>query len=522
MENPCKLLLFGDSITKGYTPLLEKRLRTDYPEIDLTVINAGIVGETSRDGLKRLPQLLDEKHDVVVIGFGMNDWRKGVDKPEYKENLLKIINAFENIGSRVIINTVSPSYDFENQSYNSQVDEYSRVVRQIAYEKRIKVADINALWKREIEKPEELLKDNLHPNKNGYDLLVKCLMWVVPRKNTTVLWQYNSREAKCNYRCPYCYYIGLHSPKDRFLGTIDDWHNGFKEAFGNQNIIFYLAFGEPAFGEKFTDILKMIDSEKKWQLRITSNVSYKLEEIVQSKSAKEGRININASFHPCMTDRNKFSERILFLRKHDIEVPIIYVAYPPYLKHFEDDIMFFRNHGFVVHVRRLQGKYQNKLYPYAYTPEEAKLITKYSDDGTIKYMLNQQTYHGELTYAGTHFFIVDNVGNIGYDSNIFRPYTEYRCIFGNIHQNNFRPLLLPGPYPGQQVGTVDGIANIISNNYKELENNNVTCFARQGRVYKDIDGNVIYGNEFKDFDDPIIRAEYNFPSLASFEVKLNV
>ena len=85
MENPCKLLFFGDSITKGYAPRLEKKLRDNYPEVVLTVVHAGVSGETSRDGLTRIPGLLDERPDLVVIGFGMNDWRKGVDREEYKK-----------------------------------------------------------------------------------------------------------------------------------------------------------------------------------------------------------------------------------------------------------------------------------------------------------------------------------------------------------------------------------------------------------------------------------------------------
>lgn len=511
MENPCKLIFFGDSIIKAQAPRFEKQFRVKYPEVEITIINAGFSGETSRNGLKRLPQLIKERPNVVVIGFGMNDWRKGIDLNEYKNNLIQMLEGFENIGARVIINTLSPSYDFKKLKYNSETERFSNIVREIAYEKRIKIADINALWKRELKKLQKGLRDDIHPNATGYDIICKSLMWVVPRKNTTILWQYNGREAKCNYRCPYCYYIGLHSPKDRFFGTIEQWHSNFKEAFGKQDLIFYLSYGEPTYGDKFPEILKMVDNEKNWEIRITSNVSYNLERIVRSKAAQEGRLNINASFHPCMIKRDKFLNRILFLRENGIEVPIVYVAYPVYLKHFEEDINFFTKKGFVVHVRRFQGLYKNKNYPSSYTQEETRLIAKYSDDGTIKYMLNQQSFNGCPTFTGLHFFIIDNVGNVGYDANIFHPYSKYRTIFGNIHSNNFKPMLEPSPYPGNRVGTVDGIANIVKNNYNELENNNVLSFARQGGVYNDEKGKIIYSNVHKDFDDPKIRLKYNFP-----------
>ncbi len=511
MENPCKLLLFGDSITKGYAPILNRLLNEEYPEIDLTVFYEGISGETSRDGLKRLERLLDIRPDIVVIGFGMNDWRKGVTIEEYRENLLKMLKSFESVGSRVIISTVSPSYNFERKKYNLEVDRYSQVVRDIAYEKKIKIADINALWKREIRKVEKGLRDELHPNRQGYELICKCLMWIVTRKYTTVLWQYNGREAKCNYRCPYCYYLGLHNPEDRFTGNIEQWHDRFKESFGTQKLILYLAYGEPTIGKNFNDILDMVGSEPNWKIRITSNISSQIGLIEKSKIVKNKQININASFHPSMIKREAFIKKILKLRDLGIEVPIIYVAYPEYISRLSDDIDFFTAYNFLVHVRRYQGMYKNKLYPWGYTDLEKQFIAKYSDDGMIKYLLNQQKNTDQLTYSGLHFFVMDNAGNVGYDSNLFHPYTKYRCIFGNINTGNFRPNLLPEYYPGKHEGTVDGVANLVDYNYKELVENNITSFAKQGGVFKDERGKVIYSNLHKNFNDPYIRAEFNFP-----------
>jgi acyl-CoA thioesterase-1 len=510
MENPCTLLLFGDSITKDYSPHLEKALRSNYPEIDLTVINNGVSGETSRDALTRLEQSVSKKPDVVVIGFGMNDWRKGVDTKEYKKNLTQMIVTFESAGARVVLNTVSPSYNFKQRKYNNETTQYSKIVRELAYEKRVKIADIETVWNREMKKPKDGLGDELHPNILGYEIIVKSLMWIVTRKYTTVLWQYNGREAKCNYRCPYCYYIGLHNASDRFTGYIDQWHERFLEAFGKQNLIFYLAFGEPTIGAQFPDVLNMIGNQHNWQLRITSNISHNLSTIYKSKAAREGRLNVNASYHPSMTKRDDFFKNLQLLRKNGIEPSIVYVAYPPFLDHFFDDIRFFSENGFVVHVRRFQGYYKKELYPWAYTDKQKRDIAGYSDDGMIKYMLNQHISKGGLTFSGLHFFAVDNAGNIGYDANAFRPYTALRNIFGNIHTGNFRPNLVPSEYPGYAEGTVDGVANIVSANYKQLENNNVIHFASQGGVYKDSDGKVIYSNEEKDFTNPRIRAEYNF------------
>ena len=254
MEDPCKIVFFGDSITKGYTPILTKMLEAEYPERKIVTINAGVGGETSRDGLRRIKPLLDEYPQVIVIGFGLNDWRKGVARKEFKKNILQMVKMFEGIGSRVILNTLSPCIEDNKKESMRHVDEYSALIREISLEKKVKIADINALWKRKIFPIQVGLRDQLHPNAAGYNLICESLMHVVPRQNTTVLWQYNSREAKCNYRCPYCYYTALWNPKDMFFGTMEQWHAGFKKTFGNQHLILYLAFGEPSIGSAFFDI----------------------------------------------------------------------------------------------------------------------------------------------------------------------------------------------------------------------------------------------------------------------------
>ena len=289
--------------------------------------------------------------------------------------------------------------------------------------------------------------------------------------------------------------------------NIDMWHKNLKKSFRKQTLIFYLGFGEPTLGKMFPKIVKMVEREKNWELRVISNLStHQLKKAASTKLAEEGRLHIVGSFHPTMTSKEKYLQELEFYRSKGIEIPTVYVAHPEFLSHFEDDIKFFSKNNYLVHVRRLQGIYKNKRYPYSYSEKERKIFEKYMDDGMLKYMQSGISHHNALTYAGVHFFVMDNKGNIGYDAN----YTK-KC-FGNIHDETFKPLLLPGTYPGYSEGTDDGIANIIKYDYKELENNHVVSFAKQGGVYKNSKGKIIYGNKFTDFEDPKIRAEYNLPA----------
>ena len=514
MENPCKIVFFGDSITREYVPVFGRILKNKYSYKEIEIVNAGVIGETSRDGLKRISSIQSKTPQVVVIGFGMNDWRKGVSKQEFKKNLIYMIDKFELIGSRVILLTINPDYQGFFKGTSKDVDEYSCVIREIARQKHIKIADVNSLWKRKIKPVQKGLRDKIHPNKLGYEIYYESLLHVVPQSHTVILWQYNGRECKCNYKCPYCYYSYSPKAENYFFGNIQEWHNAFKKSFGNQKLIFYLAFGEPTLGEAFYDVLKMIEEESKWSLRITTNLSQNLERLVNTRLAKEERLNINASFHPTQVSIKNFLDQALYLRKHYIEVPIVYVMWPPHLKRFESDFKIFNDHNFLVHVRRFKGIYKGKSYPKSYTDEERQFIARYCDDATIKYMLNedQNVIYDRTTYSGFHFFIVDCTGNIGYDSDCFPFYTKYRTICGNILQSHMLRLPLePIQYPKRYVqGTVDGVSNYLETGYHQLEGNNILSFAKQGGVYHTKNG-IFYSNINKDFNNSRIRAEYYFP-----------
>ena len=317
MENPCKIIFFGDSIIREYAHMFGETLKENYPDKKIEIINAGVIGETSRDGLRRIDRVVNEDFRLAVIGFGMNDWRKGVSKKEFEHNLLCMIEKFEQSNMRLILTTINPSCWSSKRIFkrnNKIVDEYSCIVRKIARKKRIKIADVNSLWKREIKPIQRGLRDEIHPNRKGYTIYSKALLRVVPREHTVVLWQYNGHEAKCNYRCPYCYYSW--APKDRnyFFGTIEQWHNAFRNCFRNQKLIFYLAFGEPTIGASFHGVVKMIGAEPNWSLRITSNVSVwkELEWLVGTRLARENRLNINASFHPLNTTIEEFLKKFSF------------------------------------------------------------------------------------------------------------------------------------------------------------------------------------------------------------------
>ena len=93
-----KIIFFGNSITAGYglqlseafPALIQKRI--DSLNLPYTVVNAGVSGETSADGLARIDWILQQPVDIFVLELGGNDGLRGVPVAETRKNLQQIID----------------------------------------------------------------------------------------------------------------------------------------------------------------------------------------------------------------------------------------------------------------------------------------------------------------------------------------------------------------------------------------------------------------------------------------------
>ena len=81
---PVTLLVLGDSLTAGlglepqdaFPAKLEAGLKPRYP--DLTIVNAGVSGDTAADGLARLDWALTDEVGGLIVGLGANDALRGL------------------------------------------------------------------------------------------------------------------------------------------------------------------------------------------------------------------------------------------------------------------------------------------------------------------------------------------------------------------------------------------------------------------------------------------------------------
>lgn len=105
------LVAFGDSLTAGYGIDLDEawpaRLqeRLDAEGFWYRVVNAGVSGETTSGGLRRLPFVLDRNPSaaLVVIALGGNDGLRGVPVDVMMDNLEAMIREAEGRGLKVLL-----------------------------------------------------------------------------------------------------------------------------------------------------------------------------------------------------------------------------------------------------------------------------------------------------------------------------------------------------------------------------------------------------------------------------------
>ncbi len=109
-KKPLRILAFGDSLTAGYRQkseesypsLLEKKFLAEGYAVK--VINAGVSGDTTRQGLQRVDWALKNgPFDVVLLGLGANDGLRQLPLKDMEKNLESIIRRFKDKKVKVIL-----------------------------------------------------------------------------------------------------------------------------------------------------------------------------------------------------------------------------------------------------------------------------------------------------------------------------------------------------------------------------------------------------------------------------------
>jgi len=175
LKEQAVILAFGDSLTYGYGAPQE----LSYPSIlekktGLHVINAGVNGEESSEGLRRLPTFLKQKPDLVILCHGGNDIIGKLSKEALKKNLLSMIQLIQESGAEVLLVGV-PNFGmlgFQTDGIYYEIADETDVMFE---DKVLSFVEQNNIYK----------SDYIHPNAKGYEMMADAFIDIL-QKNKIV------------------------------------------------------------------------------------------------------------------------------------------------------------------------------------------------------------------------------------------------------------------------------------------------------------------------------------------------
>lgn len=169
------VLAFGDSVTAG----VGADAGSDYPSqlgesTGLTVVNAGVSGDTAREAAGRLaPLLTSHQPQLVIIELGGNDFLRQTQAARVKAFLRAIIREALASGSAVALVAV-PRLSLLRASLGALTD--SPIYAELAEEEGVVlVPDIFS----EVLSDGSLRADEIHPNARGYRQLAEGIRGVL-------------------------------------------------------------------------------------------------------------------------------------------------------------------------------------------------------------------------------------------------------------------------------------------------------------------------------------------------------
>jgi acyl-CoA thioesterase-1 len=177
---PVLILAFGDSLTAGlgllpgkaYPELLQARLKAS--GYNARVINAGVSGDTTRNGLDRLDWTLEEAPDIAIVALGANDALRGLNPARSEANLDAVLGKIAAKGAVLLI---AGMYAPRNMG-----PEYARVFDGIfpRLAAKYKAALYPFLLDGVAGDPNMNLPDGLHPNEAGAARIAEGLYPLLP------------------------------------------------------------------------------------------------------------------------------------------------------------------------------------------------------------------------------------------------------------------------------------------------------------------------------------------------------
>jgi len=168
------ILFLGDSLTEGlgvskknaFPQLVENLIQTHLHK-DITVINGGVSGSTTSDGLARLKWYMKKKPYLVFLALGANDGLRGLNLEQSEQNLEEIIKYAQKHNAKVLLAgmLIPPNYGPE---YSAK---FKKMYEQLKNKYNLK--SMPFLLDGVAGKKEFNQSDGIHPNEEGHKHIAK-------------------------------------------------------------------------------------------------------------------------------------------------------------------------------------------------------------------------------------------------------------------------------------------------------------------------------------------------------------
>lgn len=165
------IVCFGDSLTAGhgapaghsYPDYLQRLL--DSRGYHYRVLNMGISGDTTKDGVDRLPNVLDAHPAIAVVEFGGNDALRGLPIAATSANLERIVATLQRAGVKVALAgiTLPPNY---GPDYIHAIDQSYATAA-----KKFHVPLLPFILVRAYNVPGAIQGDGIHPTAKGNEIV---------------------------------------------------------------------------------------------------------------------------------------------------------------------------------------------------------------------------------------------------------------------------------------------------------------------------------------------------------------
>ena len=170
------VLALGDSLTAGFGVDAEEnfpsrlQVKIDNAGLAYKVVNAGVSGDTTAGGVRRINWLMKHKPQIVILALGANDGLRGLSTDEMGSNLETMIRISQEHGARVLLAGMKalPNY---GEDY---IIKFESVYPELA--KKYDLVYLPFLLEGVAGVREYTRPDGLHPTGSGYKIIAD-LVW---------------------------------------------------------------------------------------------------------------------------------------------------------------------------------------------------------------------------------------------------------------------------------------------------------------------------------------------------------